>query len=54
MEHENLDEVFFYLDLLRESGEVNMMGTTRLIMAEFDVDKYTARSLLQKWIKTYH
>ena len=45
-------EVFDYLDFLRESGVINMMGATPYIMDEFDTDKLQARRLLTKWMKS--
>jgi len=44
--------VFDYLDFLRESGIINMMGATPYIMEEFDTDKKEARRLLSKWMKS--
>lgn len=50
---EEEEEVFDYLDELRESGETNMFGATQYIQEEFDMDKATARAYLMKWMKTY-
>ena len=37
---------FIYLDELRESGEINMMGAPRELQYEFDIDKIEARKIL--------
>ena len=46
-------EVFEYLDELRESGVTNMFGATPYIVDAFDLDQKTARDLLCKWMKTF-
>lgn len=45
-------EVFDYLDFVRESGVINMFGATPYIMEEFDTDKVESRRLLTKWMKS--
>ena len=40
-----------YLDELRESGETNMFGAGRYLMAEFGIDKKEARSIIFEWSK---
>ena len=44
-------EVFEYLDALRESGVVNMFGATPYIVAEFGVTEVEAKRLLMKWMQ---
>ncbi len=46
-------EVFDYLDTLRESGVTNMFGAGPYIEAEFGVDKKEARRLLLEWMKQF-
>lgn len=53
MEDVNKEEVFKYLDDLRETGSTNMFGATPYIVEAFDVDKRTARSLLREWMDTF-
>tara|TARA_R110000868_G_scaffold5681_1_gene33555 strand:+ start:3210 stop:3407 length:198 start_codon:yes stop_codon:yes gene_type:complete len=43
-------EVFDYLDILRESGKINMLGACPYIMKEFKIDKPKARAIIIKWI----
>ena len=47
------NEVFEYLDALRESGVTNMFGAGSYICDEFDVSKKDARFLLAKWMSTF-
>ena len=44
---------FIYLDELRESGEINMMGAPRELQYEFDIDKIEARKIFGLWTKQY-
>lgn len=47
------EEVFVYLDELRESGVTNMFGAGPYVEDEFDVDRRTARSLVVEWMETF-
>lgn len=47
------EEVFLYLDELRESGVTNMFGAGPYVEDEFDLDRRTARSLVMEWMKTF-
>ena len=44
------DEVFPYLDALKEDGSINMLESPKFIMEEFGISKYTARSLVRSWM----
>ena len=44
---------FIYLDELRESGEINMMGAPRELQYEFDIDKIEARKIFGLWTKQF-
>jgi len=46
------EEVFPYLDELRESGVTNMYGAHRYIMEDFSMDKAMAIKLVQAWMET--
>lgn len=51
----NKEDVFKFLDVLRDSGIVNMFGATPYIMEEFPLlDKIEARSFLIEWMQTYN
>ena len=47
------EEVFPYLDELRESGVTNMYGAHRYIMEDFSMDKAMAIKLVQAWMETF-
>ena len=44
---------FRYLDELRESGEINMMGAPRELQYEFEMDKTEARKIFGLWTKQF-
>ena len=44
---------FRYLDELRESGEINMMGAPRELQYEFEMDKAEARKIFGLWTKQF-
>lgn len=46
-------EIFEYLDELRESGITNMLGAAEYIENMFDVDRKTARTMLSNWMNTF-
>ncbi len=47
------NEVFDYLDALRESGATNMFGATPYLMEEFGFDKHEAKHWLTEWMQTF-
>ena len=47
------EEVFPYLDELRESGETNMFGAPKYVMEEFGVDKQMAIRVVQAWMYSF-
>lgn len=49
----NKDEVFVYLDDLRESGITNMWGAGPYIQTEFEIDNNEARELVLEWMETF-
>lgn len=46
-------DVFSYLDRLKDSGVINMLGASPYIQEEFILDKETSRDLLVSWIKNF-
>jgi hypothetical protein len=44
---------FVYLDELRESGTINMMGAPREMEYEFSLDKAEARKIFGLWTKQF-
>jgi hypothetical protein len=47
------EDVFCFLDNLRESGATNMFGAASYIELEFDVDPRTAGLLLVEWMEIF-
>lgn len=45
--------IFAYLDMVRESGAINMYEGARLIQDEFGLDRRTSRELLIEWMKEF-
>ena len=45
---------FRYLDELRESGEINMMGAPRELQYEFEMDKAEARKIFGLWANQFN
>lgn len=46
-----MEEVFEYLDNLRDSAEINMLGAVPYIQNEFGIEKKEAREILTEWLK---
>ncbi len=42
-----------YLDRLRESGDVNMYGSTPYLQQEFDIPRKDAKRIVKEWLSTY-
>jgi len=49
----NLQEIYQYLDALRESGVTNMFGAGIYLQEEYGIDKYEARTILGFWMKDF-
>ena len=47
------EDVFQYLDELRESGETNMFGATYYLIEDFEISKNMARKFLTNWMESY-
>jgi len=47
-------EYFVYLDELRESGTINMMGAPRELEHEFGIDKMEARKIFGLWANQFN
>tara|TARA_R110002020_G_scaffold320599_1_gene536528 strand:- start:2707 stop:2919 length:213 start_codon:yes stop_codon:yes gene_type:complete len=50
MEH----NCFMYLHTLRESGAVNMLGSTPYLVRDMGIDETTARGVLALWMKYFN
>jgi len=49
---EEQQEMFDYLDELRESGAINMVGAASFVVNKFGCSLNIARKVLAEWIKT--
>ena len=47
------EEVFEYLDTLRDSGVTNMFGASSYVVDQFDLGQKDATSILMEWMKTF-
>jgi hypothetical protein len=47
------EEMFDYLDVLRETGVTNMLGAAPYLQQAFGIEKTEAKSILLEWMKTY-
>ena len=48
------DEVYLYLEQLKESGETNMFGAGAYLEKHFKLPKIEAREYLADWMKQYN
>lgn len=53
MSNDMKDEMFDFLDAVRESGAVNMFEGGRLIQEQYGLSRHEARDILVEWMKTY-
>jgi len=47
------EEMFEYLNTLRETGVTNMFGAGPYLQQAFDIDRREAKNILLEWMKTY-
>ena len=47
------DEHLEYLDDLRDSNEINMMGASSYLEEEFGLDRIEAREIHKYWMQTF-
>lgn len=47
------EEMFEYLDVLRETGVTNMFGAAPYLQQAFGIDKNEAKTILLDWMKNY-
>ena len=50
---ERKQEIFVYLDDLRESGETNMFGSPLYVQEEFGMSPESASHIVGRWMKTF-
>ena len=47
------DKVNVFLDMVRESGAINMFGAAPYVAETFGVSNHEARELLKNWMLTF-
>ena len=53
MTNESKEEIFTFLNDVRESSAVNMFEGGRLIQEQYGLSRHEARDILLEWMKTY-
>ena len=49
----NKEEMFVYLDNIRETGKINMFGAAPYLQDAFGLSRYEARDILLEWMDTF-
>ena len=47
------ENIFDFLEDLRDSGQINMFGAAPYIVENFGLNKYQAREILSEWMHSY-
>ena len=47
------DQVFAFLNMLRDSGKVNMFGAGPYVQETFDFNRHQAKQYVLAWMKSY-
>lgn len=50
---EEKENIFDYLEDLRESGQINMFDAAPYVAEAFGINKYQAREILSEWMNNY-
>ena len=49
----NKEEIFIFLDNVRESGSINMFGAGPVVQEMFGLSRYEARDVVLEWMQTF-
>jgi hypothetical protein len=49
----NREEMFVYLDNIRETGKINMFGAAPYLQDAFGLSRYEAKDILLEWMDTF-
>lgn len=49
-----MSEYFTFLDVLRESGQTNMLGAGAYLQSEFGLTRQEARKVLSEWMQSFN
>ena len=47
------EEMFDYLETLRQSGIINMFGAAPYLQEAFDIKRAESREILKEWMENY-
>ena len=47
------DQVFAFLDMLRDSGKIKMFGAGPYVQEAFDFNRHQAKQYVLAWMKSY-
>jgi hypothetical protein len=47
------EDIFAFLDNVRESGKINMFGAAPVLQEVFGLDRREARDMLLEWMDTF-
>jgi hypothetical protein len=47
------EDIFAFLDNVRESGKINMFGAAPVLQEVFGLDRRDARDMLREWMDTF-
>jgi len=53
IESDLLDEMFDYLDMVRETGQINMFGAAPWLEKQYKISRQDARAVLSAWMKSF-
>ena len=53
MSKDTTEDVFAYLDALRDSGATNMFGAGPYVESEFGMDRRESKKYVMAWMKTF-
>jgi hypothetical protein len=48
-----MSEYFAFLDSLRESGQINMLGAPSVLQEAFDLPRQEARDIVKSWMEQF-
>lgn len=52
-QEKDLETYFAFLDIIRESGQINMFGAAPVLAETYGLDKREARDILFQWMDTF-
>jgi len=49
----NKEKYFIFLDNIRETGKINMLGAAPYLQEAFQLNRYDAKEILFEWMVTF-